>query len=227
MIFDPLYLLILAPVLLFSFMASILFKIWSSKYIQVPNSRNITGLDAVQILTEKYKNPISIGQTPNDFGDNFNPRTDELTLSRVVANRPSIASIAIVAHEYGHVRQKFEKNPLILLRSLIVPTVNVGTNLGYILIIIGLLLSATNLAWVGLVLFSLSTVFAFLTLPIEIDASTKGLGMIRELNLLSREEIPAAKKVLFGASLTYFAALFSSLANLLYFAIRIQGSSRD
>ncbi|MBN1331282.1 zinc metallopeptidase [Candidatus Dojkabacteria bacterium] len=227
MYFDPLYLLILAPVLLFSFFVSILFKFWSNRYIQTPNSRNITGLDAVQIMTNQYQNPISINQTPGDFSDNFNPRNDILTLSRVVANRPSIASVAIAAHEYGHVRQKFEKNPLMLLRSLVVPVVNIGTNLGYILIIIGLLLALTNLAWMGFILFSLSTLFALLTLPIEIDASTKALGMIKNLNLLSDQEIPAAKRILFGASLTYFAALFSSLANLLYFAIRIQGSSRD
>ncbi|MBD3280223.1 hypothetical protein GF389_01730 [Candidatus Dojkabacteria bacterium] len=227
MFFDPLYLIMMAPVLLFAMLASLTFKLWSNQYIKTPNSRNITGLDTVQILTDRYQNPITIGQTPNDFGDNFDPRNDELTLSRIVANRPSIASVAITAHEYGHVRQKFEKNPLMVFRRLLVPAVNIGTNVGYILIIIGILLTATNLAWLGLILFSLSTVFAFLTLPIEIDASSKALSMIRELNLLSENEIPAAKKVLFGASLTYFAALFSSLANLLYFAIRIQGSSRD
>lgn len=227
MFIDPLYLVIILPAIIFGLAASLAFRYWANKYTNTPNSKNLTGYDTIQKLSNKYKIPITLARTDNDFGDHFNPRNNELTLSTQVADKPTIASIAIAAHEYGHVRQSVEQKYLMNLRKILVPFVNIGTNVGYILIIIGLLLVWAELAWLGIVFFSASTIFALFTVPIEIDASTKAVNMIRTEGLLDDSEIGAAKKVLFGASLTYIAALFSSLANLLYFVIRVDNIRRN
>lgn len=223
MFFDSLYLLFALPAFLISIIASGLVKYWSSKYLDVPTLKQINGLDTVQKLSPTYNLNIRIEQVGGNLSDHYDPRDKTLRLSRDVALRPTITSVAIAAHELGHARQHSEKNILLALRSLIVPTVNLGTQLGYVLIVVGLLIASTNLAWVGIILFSLSTVFSLLTLPIELDASRKGLGMIKKERLLEPSEIPGAQKVLTAAALTYVAATISSLSNLLYFIFRVQG----
>jgi uncharacterized protein len=228
MYFDPLYILFSIPALLVSLFATLLLKVWTSKYMDTPNSHNTTGLDTLRKIAVDYDLELSISQADGYLNDHFDPRTNVIALSQEVANRPTIASVAITAHELGHALQSKQKSPLILIRSFIVPTVSIGTNVGYILIVLGFIISLTNLVWVGIAMFSLSTFFSLLTLPIEIDASTKAIKMIKKEDLLDREELSGAKKVLLAASLTYVAATISSLSNLAYFIFRAKRiGSRD
>jgi Zn-dependent membrane protease YugP len=111
---------------------------------------------------------------------------------------------------------------LILLRGIILPAVNIGTNLGYFLIVIGFVISFLQLSEIGLVLFSLSTVFTLITLPIEIDASAKALNLLKKEQILFDDEMSGAKKVLAAAALTYVAALFQSIGQIMYFFFRIR-----
>ncbi len=222
MYIDPLYIIIMLPTLFIAFIAQILLKYWTNKYFNIISSTQLTGRDALAKISTSYDLNISYDTTYQTLNDHYDPRTKSITLSQKVANTPTIASIAITAHELGHALQDKEKSLLFNFRQLIVPIVNIGSNLGYILIVIGFIISSFNLANIGLIFFSTSTIFAFLTLPIEIDASKKGLKMIKKLNLLNSYEISGAQKVLFGAALTYVAGLISSLSNLLYFFIQTQ-----
>lgn len=222
MYFDPLYIIFSLPALFLSLIATILLKVWTNKYINTPNSRNVTGMDSVRAIATQYQLSLTVGRAEGYLNDHFDPRTKSIALSNEVANRPTIASVAITAHELGHALQDKQRNPLIVLRSLIVPAVNIGTNIGYFIIFLGFLISLSNVVWLGIALFSLSTFFSLLTLPIEIDASNKGLSMIRKLDLLDNSELGSAKKVLIAASLTYVAAAFSSISTLLYFIFRAE-----
>lgn len=224
--FDPLYIICAMPALLLGILASLLMKYWSSKYQSIPNSKNLTGYDAMQKIVTFYSIEIDLKQTSKHLGDHYNPRTKTLALSREVIGRPTIASIAIVAHELGHAKQHQDSNVLMSLRTLIVPAINIGTNLGLILIFIGFFLALTSLAWVGLIFFSGTVIFSLLTLPIEIDASSKGLRMIRKLELLDKSEIGGAKNVLTAAALTYVAAAIGSISTFIYFFLRVRGNSR-
>jgi len=224
--FDPLYLLFLLPALIFSGAASLLLRYWNNKYSQVANRRGITGLAAGSQIAQSQALRVSFAQIDSELGDNYDPRSALVSLSPGVAGVPSIAAVAIASHELGHVQQHQQGSLLFSARSLILPVINIGSSLGYGLIIIGFLLSFSNLAWVGLLLFSFSAVFSLLTLPIEIDASIKGLANIRRLGLLDASEQSGATKVLIGAALTYVAALAAALMNVAYYALRIGGISR-
>ncbi len=223
MYIDSGYLLFALPALLLSILASLLVKYYSSKYLNIVTSKNLTGLDAVKILAQDQNLPISLASTSTHLGDNYNPTNRVLTLSHQIANTPTISSIAIAAHEVGHAVQHKQGSLLFKSRSIIVPVVNIGTNIGYFLIIIALLISSINLGWLGVILFSGSTLFSLLTLPLEIDASKKALHLIRKNNLLDPTEMTGAKKVLIAASLTYLAGLISSFSSLLYFILKIDG----
>ncbi|KKQ36262.1 MAG: hypothetical protein US52_C0003G0003 [candidate division WS6 bacterium GW2011_GWA2_37_6] len=226
--FDPQYLFFMLPALLVSLLASILLRIWTNEYLSRPNSTNLNGYDVMQKITTSSNLRIGFSISPGDLTDHYDPSKKLLVLSNSVAQRPTIGSVAIAAHELGHAKQHQDKSILLGLRGVIVPVVNIGTNLGYVLIIIGLVLSFSELAWLGVVFFSFSTLFSFLTLPIEIDASAKAIKMIRKNSLLSNSEIGGAKKVLIAASLTYIAGTISSLANLAYFVFRVRGiNNRD
>lgn len=222
MYIDLLYMTLMLPALILSIFASLLIKYYSHKYFNRPASTNLNGRDIVAKVATKYDLNLDLRISSADLSDNYNPYDQTLTLSSKVANRPTISSVAITCHELGHVLQHHNGSILIHIRRILVPAVNIGTNLGYILIVIGLILSVFNLAVIGLIFFSLSTVFAFLTLPIEIDASRRGLNLIKEMELLRPVEISGAKKVLISAALTYVAGLISSLSNLLYFFLQVK-----
>lgn len=226
MYFDPLYFLLLAPAFLLSIVASLLLQFWSNRYLRISTRSGLNGHTAAELIAKGEGLDISLQGVGGQLTDNYDPRVKTVSLSESVGKNSSIGAVAIAAHEMGHVSQHQRGSLLFQLRSVMVPAVSIGSNLGYFLIIIGLLLSVTNLAWVGLLLFSLTAVFSLLTLPIEVDASIRGMGFIREYNLLGESELGGARKVLFAAALTYVAALLSSLLNVLYFALRISGSSR-
>ena len=221
--FDPLYLIFILPSLFISLMASILLRIWTNEYLSKPNTTNLTGYDAVHKIATEYGFNISLAQSHEKLSDHYDPSNGNLTLSQEVAHRPTVGSIAIAAHEMGHVMQHQKGSMFMSIRRILVPITNIGTNIGYIFIVLGIILAFANLAWLGIILFSLSTLFSLLTLPIEIDASKKALEFINKQGLLSKFEIGGAKKVLIAASLTYVAGTISSLSNLIYFIFRVQG----
>jgi Zn-dependent membrane protease YugP len=220
---DPLYILLSLPALIISFGAQFLVRHYFSKYAKITNSAHITGAELAGKIAHEFNLPVELTISPNDLSDSYNPLRKELTLSESVANYPTIASAGIVAHEMGHALQHKERSFLMGVRTAIIPMVNIGTTIGYILFLLGIAFQIFNLTLVGIAFFSFSTFFTVITLPIELGASRNALLMIRELHILDEGEIEGVKKVLLAAALTYVAAVFQSLSSLLYYVIRAFG----
>ena len=229
MYFSPLYTLIFVIGILISFGAELFIKFTYKKYKKVPTKKHIDGAWLFEWFVKKYNIPLKLNITNTALADHYDPRVEQVTLSVEVANNPSVASVAITAHELGHVLQKHTNYAFFNLRKALVPVTNFGTQLGYWLMFAGLAMQAFNLAFIGLLFFSFSFIFILVTLPVEFNASARAINMLRENNILEQDELKGAKKVLTAAALTYVAAMFNSLLNILYFAMRVLalGKRRD
>jgi Zn-dependent membrane protease YugP len=216
--FDTTYLYYALPGFVLAIIAQILVTLRYNKYSKVSSGSNLTGLDAAKLIRDNENYPVDINRIPGKLSDNFNPRKDIVNISSDNATSNSVANIAVIAHEFGHVQQKFSASLLFRLRSIMVPVVNIGSNLGYILFFVGLFISAFGLAELGLILFASTTVFALITLPVEFDASRRGMNLIEKYNLIEKNKKSGARKVLNAAALTYIASFVTSFTNLLYYS---------
>jgi Zn-dependent membrane protease YugP len=189
-----------------------------AKYFRVPNQRGLTGLDAAKIiLPQEGLMGVSIEGIPGELTDHYDPRTKKLRLSAGVAKQPSVASLAVTVHEIGHALQDQQHYGPLKLRGAIVPAVQVSSWVAPIMFFIGLFLGMTQLAWLGIILFGLGAVFALITLPVEFNASKRGLRLLQTYQLADGGEIQGAKAVLDAAALTYVAALVQALVTILYY----------
>ena len=226
--FDPLYLLIMAPAFLImlatQWYVNSAYKRWS----KVPARSGMTGTEVAQRLIEAgglYD--VDIEMVGGNLSDHYDPRNKKLRLSQGVAQGTSVASTAIAAHELGHAMQDHQGYVPLRFRAGLVPIVNIGSRLGWILLLGGFLFSITELAWLGLAFFSAGAVFAIATLPVELNASARARKLLTSAGIItSGEEERGVSNVLNAAALTYVAALISSLLQVLYFALRISGNSR-
>jgi len=194
----------------------------------VRNYHNITGIEAAQQLTTRVGlSDIRITRTQGNLTDHYDPRDNTLALSQGVADQPTVAALAITAHELGHAMQDRENYGPMKLRSAIVPVVNIGSNLGWILLMLGLVLRIANLAWLGVILFSAGALFSLITLPVELNASKRARQMLTSTGLVvNAEEEKGVANVLNAAALTYVAALATSLLQVLYFGSMAGGLGR-
>jgi Zn-dependent membrane protease YugP len=223
--FDPLYLLFSLPAI-----ALVLFAQWRvqsaySKYTRIPNERGMTGIQAAQrLLAINGLSGINVEGIQGNLTDHYDPRSKTLRLSAGVANGASVAALGIVAHEIGHAMQDKTGYLPLRARGAIVPAVNIGSSLGPILVIAGILLNFTGLAWVGVGVFSLALVFSVVTLPVELDASRRAMAMLSSNGLVSRFESDGVKSVLTAAAFTYVAAVAQALSQILYYVFLLSGS---
>lgn len=220
--YDYTYLIFVLPAILLALVSQIWISVSYAKNSKIIPRTKLTGEQAGNMIKEGEGYPVDIEIKGPSLSDHFDPRKDIVTLS-TSSQKSSVADIAVTAHEFGHVDQKFSNSALFKLRNTLVPIVNIGSRLGYILIILGFALSILQLAEIGLILFASTTVFALITVPIEIDATKRGLSFIKKYRLIEEIHIPNAKSVLNAAAMTYVASLLTSLLNLLYFATRIKG----
>lgn len=227
--FDPMYFVFVMPALLLAFYAQMKVRSAYSRWLKVANARGLTGLDAArQLLGANQLGDVTIEGTPGELTDHYDPRTRTLRLSQGVANSRSVASLAIVAHEVGHAVQDAVAYTPLKLRGAIVPAIQVSSFVGPLLFIIGLLIRSTELAWLGVIFFGGTVVFALVTLPVELNASTRAIAMLRNDGLVvNAEEESGARSVLSAAALTYVAALAQTLLTLLYYVSLLSGRSRD
>jgi Zn-dependent membrane protease YugP len=219
---DPFYIILSLPALIIGIGAQLLVKYYFSKYSKVGNVKSITGIDVVEKIAREEGLNIRFSMSANS--DHYNPRKSEITLSEKVARMPSIAAVGIAAHEMGHAMQHKKSSILMSIRNFMVPVVNIGSKIGYLLFLLGLSLQIFGFVTIGIALFSLSTAFTVITLPI--DASRKVLVVIKRLNLLESYEVDGVKKVLTAAALTYVAAVVQSLSTLLYYILRAFGGRK-
>jgi len=218
MFFDPIYTIYILPGLILSIIAEIWIKSAYSKNSDISSGYDKTSLDIAKEIILKESLPISINISGPALSDSFDPSRDIINMSTRAVQSNSVADIAVTLHEIGHAKQKYDRSPLFILRTGIVPIVNIGSRLGYILIIIGLLLNVLQLAQIGIILFASTTVFALITVPIEIDASKKAIQLINKYNLIQPARVNGAKQVLTAAAMTYIASLLTSFLNLIYYS---------
>ena len=229
MFFDPTYLLfVMLPTLVITGLA----QAWVSgayrKWSQIPNSKHVDGRQTAQILMRSgLLNPIQVEVTGGQLTDHYDPSSGVVRLSQGVATQPSIASMAIAAHEFGHVQQHQQNSPLMGLRSLLIPSARFGPSVGIGLIILGLIMNFSGLSVLGLILFAAATAFTIVTLPVELDASRRALKLMRETGLIaSQQDEQGVNAVLRAAAFTYVAAVASSILTLLYYAMLVFGNNR-
>lgn len=222
------YLIFMIPGLILSLWAQAKVQGAYRKWGQVRNYSNLTGMDtAEQLLPRIGLSDVALARTRGTLSDFYDPGKNTLNLSQGVADQASVAAMAVTAHELGHALQKKEGYALMRVRSAIVPVVNLGSSLGVILILIGLVLSLTPLAYAGLVLFGTTTVFSLVTLPVELNASERARAMLAENGLVANDqERQGVDQVLSAAAWTYVAGLATSILQLLYFVSLVGGGSR-
>ncbi|MGC9397507.1 MAG: zinc metallopeptidase [Anaerolineae bacterium] len=225
---DPVYWVFALPALILALIAQAWVRSSYRKYLQVPNRAGMTGLEVAQQLMRGAGLSLNVERAPGELADHYDPRSGTLRLSPGVARRASVASLAIVAHELGHAQQDVQGYLPMRLRTGLVPLVNFTSWLGPILFFVGLMLNAEGLAQLGILTFAGAVVFALVTLPVEINASHRGLQMLRRSGLLAdQEEHAGVRRVLTAAALTYVAALAQAISNLLYYIFLLGGRQRD
>lgn len=227
--FDPMYFVFILPALLLAFYAQMKVRGAYGKWLKVPNTRSLSGVDAARYLISANQiGDVKIEGVPGELSDHYDPRSKTLRLSQGVANSRSVASLAIVAHEVGHAVQDATDYGPLKLRGSIVPAIQVSAWIAPLLFIVGLLINSTGLAWLGVILFGGTVVFALITLPVELNASARAMAMLRDNGLVaSDQDEKGAGSVLNAAALTYVAALAQTLMTLLYYVTILTGSRRD
>ncbi len=219
MFFDINYMIYMIPAFILMMITSWYVKSAYQKWSQVRASSNLTGAQAAsRLISSSGLYGVQIRGVAGEMTDHYDPQTKTLNLSEGVANVPSVAALAIAAHELGHAMQDAEDYFPLRLRSALVPAVNIGSNLGWVLIMIGLFLNWTGLAWIGVIAFSAGAVFALATLPVEFDASARAKRILADSGIIrGEEEMSGVNNVLNAAALTYVAALVTAVLQLLYF----------
>jgi Zn-dependent membrane protease YugP len=224
--FDSGYLIFFIAIIVVSGAAQLYIRSTYGRWSRVPNGAALSGGQVAEYLRDHapFGNRsgreaiTAINVVPGALSDHFDPRDRSLSLSEEVAHQPSIASMAIAAHEVGHAQQLAEGSALMQLRSLLVPAVSFGPGLAYLFILGGLFFQMTGLFVIGVVLFGVAVLFSILTLPVEIQASQKALTMLESTGVITSEQDRAgAKSMLTAAALTYLAAAVGAVLTLLYY----------
>ena len=230
MIFDPMYFLFIAPGLALSLWASFRVKSAFNKYSKVRSARGLTGAEAAQEMLDRAGiADVKIVPTHGMLSDHYNPLNKTLALSESVYRSNSIAAIGVATHEAGHAIQHARNYAPLWVRSTLVPTANIGSSIGYFVMLGGLIFSSANMVLAGAVLFSAVLLFQIVTLPVEFDASRRAKVLVVEHGIISAQERQGMDRVLNAAAMTYVAAAVSTLMTLLYFLMRagLLGGRRD
>jgi len=219
--FDPMYLVFVLPGLALSIWASMRVKSTFNAYSSVRSVRGFTGAAAAQeLLRGAGITDVRIVRSHGVLSDHYNPMTKTLALSEPVYGSDSIAAVGVATHEAGHAIQHARQYAPLWVRSALVPTANIGSSIGYVVMVIGLFLASTNMVLVGAVLFSAVLLFQIVTLPVEFNASNRAKALVVEHGIVTLREREGVDKVLNAAALTYVAAAVSTLLTLFYFLWR-------
>jgi len=233
MFFDPLYFLFAIPGFLLAMVAQWKVKSTFAKYAKVPNMHGLSGLDvARRLMDNEQLQYLKVNQVPGELTDFYNPADKSINLSQSSV-QPSVAAMAVVAHELGHaVQDKVGYVPM-KVRGSIVGIANIGSNLGFMLVFMGLIFGASRgssfgygMAIVGLILFSAAVFFTLITLPVEFNASSRAKEMLQRNGMVSAQDQAAVNAVLSAAAWTYVAAAAGAILQFLYLALRVFGGDR-
>ena len=219
MFFDIYYLIIVLPFVILSLIASARVRSTFNRYSRIQTVRGITGAEAARMVLERNGvSGVEIRRVSGKLTDHYNPKDNAIYLSEEVYDSRSAAACGVAAHEAGHAVQYAEEYLPAKIRLSIVPATNIASSAGIYLILIGLIFANTfigYLAYVGILLFSMTVLFQLVTLPVEFNASRRAMVALRESGLMTREEETGAGRVLRAAAMTYVAALAVAFAQLL------------
>ncbi|PIA78630.1 hypothetical protein BFR04_03595 [Gaetbulibacter sp. 4G1] len=204
-------------------------------YSKVQLRNGMSGAEiAEKMLADHGIRDVEVISTPGRLTDHYNPKNKTVNLSEGVYNQRNAAAAAVAAHECGHAVQHAKAYSWLQMRSTLVPVVSVSSGMSQWLIIGGLILGGAaglGLGWwvavAGVAMMGFATLFSFITLPVEYDASNRALAWLKNKNMLSQEEYAGSEDALKWAARTYLVAAIGSLATLLYWALQVFGGSRD
>ena len=235
--FNTGYLLFMLPALLLALFAQWRVSSTYRKYSQIRNMQGLTGADVARVLMRNEGlDHVSVEMIPGDLTDHYDPRGKVMRLSEGSARQPSVAAMAVVAHELGHAQQDKEGYFWLQLRSGLVGIANAGSQLGILLIFVGLLLAGMStrtggtlglsLAYAGVALMAAAVAFTLITLPVELNASARARAMLARNGLVTTQEAEGVSAMLSAAALTYVAAAAQAVMQLLYFITLLGGRNR-
>ncbi len=217
---DPVYFwYVFIPTILISIGVQLYLRSTFSKWSKIKNSSGLVGPQvANQLYGHTSLKAVPIERVRGSMTDHFDPGNNVVRLSDPVSTQPSVASMAITAHELGHVQQYQTGSALIKVRGFLLPALQFSPTLSYIAILLGLWFNMTGMLWLGIIFFALMVLFSILTLPVEIDASRRGTRLLQEAGLMRTDaDAQGSKAVLTAAALTYLAAAITSILQLLYY----------
>lgn len=202
------------------------------KYSNVPNAKGYTGADVARLLLEQEGiHDVQVEPIRGNLTDHYDPTSKVLRLSETVYGSTSVAALGVAAHETGHAVQHNRGYAPLSIRTSIFPAVSLGSKLAMPLIIVGILFYYFSynmiIAQIGVVMFSLVVLFQLVTLPVEFNASSRALTMLKTNNFLTQEELRPARKVLWAAAMTYVAAAATSIIQLLRLILMVSGGRRN
>jgi len=224
---DQYYIILVVPTLILSIWAQFKVKSTFAKYSKIAPRRKFTGQDSAELLLKTNNiRDVRVESVAGALTDHYDPATKRLRLSTPVFSENTIAAIGVAAHEAGHAIQHARGYGPLVLRSALVPVANIGSRFGPILAIAGLFFFSETMPWLlpaGIILFAGAVLFYLITLPVEFDASARAIGLLRQNNVLSEEELGGVKKVLTAAALTYVASALTAVASLLRLILLARG----
>lgn len=220
------YWILFIGIALVSFLVQSNLKRKFEKYSQIPLDSYMSGAEvAAKMLQDNGIYDVQVTSTPGKLTDHYNPATKTVNLSEAVYSERSIAAAAVAAHECGHALQHAQAYAPLKLRSALVPTVSFASNWMQWLLLIGIftITKFPQIMLVGILLFALTTLFSFITLPVEINASRRATQWLRQAGIVSYQTYPYAVDALKSAAYTYVVAALSSLATLVYYLMIFLG----
>lgn len=220
---DYWYLILVLPAVLVSLWAQLRVKSTFAKYSRQMVRSGMTGAQASQYIQQANGIRTGLEAVSGSLSDHYDPRNNTIRLSQDVYGRATVAAVGVAAHETGHALQHAEGYGPVKLRTRMVPVTNFASGLSPILIILGIVFSMTTLAYAGIALFSVATLFQLVTLPVEFNASRRAVVALEQSGQFSDEEMRGVRRVLTAAALTYVAALFVSLMSLLRLILLVSG----
>ena len=213
---DTISLILILSATLISGGASLFIRHNYKKYKQITLKKKMTGYDVAREILDKHNlSNVLIFETDGELSDHYDPSNKTIKLSHDIYHGNTIAAASVAAHECGHAIQDKNGYTFLRFRNKIIPIVNLSSKMGYIAIMLGVILSMVNLIWIGIAFEIIILLFQLVTLPVEFNASSRALKIIKKLNIVNKDEHNGAKKMLTSAALTYVAGVLSTILEIL------------
>jgi Zn-dependent membrane protease YugP len=226
--YDPYYWCILLPAFIISIVAQMRVSSAFRRFSQMRTSRHFTGAQAAEaVLRAAGILDVRIERVSGHLSDHYDPRSNVIRLSNQVYDMDSVSAVGVAAHEAGHAVQYATGYTPVRLRSALIPVCNIGSQLSFVLLLVGLILYSEPLFGLGVILFGVAVLGQVVTLPVEFNASRRAIAALADTHILDDQELNGARKVLSAAAMTYVAALLVSLAQLLRYLLAFSGRRRD